>query len=139
MPRGMYYEDPHTPTSSQCKWQDGDAVKKKVWRVGVALFKQAVGVQVPSLVGHAVSSAWGHGVIVVNIVEGGSKVFPEGDDMIPCRGGSHFEVAHHRFPVVPQGLANLEGECGGRLYQRLLAALTGVSLLLGGETREPPG
>ena len=39
MPRGMCYEDPHTPTSSQCKWQDGDAVKKKVWRVGVALFK----------------------------------------------------------------------------------------------------
>jgi hypothetical protein len=29
MPRGMYYEDPHTPTSSQCEWQDAYAVEKK--------------------------------------------------------------------------------------------------------------
>ena len=29
MPRGMYYEDPHTPTSSHLHWQDGNAIKKK--------------------------------------------------------------------------------------------------------------
>ena len=30
MPRGMYYKDPHTPTSRQCEWQDGDAVNKRL-------------------------------------------------------------------------------------------------------------
>ena len=47
----------------------------------------------PSRVRYVVSSDWRHRVIVVIVVEGGSKVFPEGDDMIPCRGGSQFEVA----------------------------------------------
>ena len=31
MLRGMCYEDAHTPTSSQCEWQDGDAAKKQAW------------------------------------------------------------------------------------------------------------
>ena len=139
MPRGMYYEDPHTPTSSQCKWQDGDAVKKKMRHIDGALFKSSGGVQISSRVGYVVRGAWGHRAIVIIVVEGGSEVFPEGDDVVPCCSRSQLKVSRHRFLIVSQGLTNLKGEPGGRLYQRLLATLTGISLLLGGEAREPPG
>ena len=59
--------------------------------------------------------------------------------MVPYLSRSQSEVAHHLFFVVPKGLTNLQVETGGLLIQLLLAALTGVSLLLWSEAREGRG